>query len=302
MQAQTFDDAFNNLVNQFQSVLLPFVESLNTYFVGALKDFQKKLISEGWIDKLKSVAEDVGSFVVGIGKIASAIVDTLGVKGTLATILIGSAFFNAAKWIANGRLLRLGFGGMPGMGGASPTGAASTTGAVGRGGSMATRMGMGRGFGSNLRGGGAIGGGVLAAGMSGYNEWTENSEAGMGTGENVGRTGIRATGAGLGAWGGAAAGAAIGSVVPVVGTLIGGVIGGILGGMAGGMAGDIGGDVAFGGEVDDAVIKFNPNDKIVQMNDGLVASTDKGKIDDLVGGGRTKKLKLSLISLILVVR
>ena len=28
------------------------------------------------------------------------------------------------------------------------------------------------------------------------------------------------------------------------------------------------------------------------MNDGLVASTDKGKIDDLVGGGGTKKVKV----------
>ena len=286
VQAQTFDDAFNNLINQFQSVLLPFVEALNTALVGPIAGLQEVLKDKNVLANIKSVAEKVGTLIGWIGKFIIENPVT-----ALVTGLVGTAFFNAAKWIANGRFLRIGFGGMPGMPSTVPT-TPNATSAVGRGGSMATRMGMGRGFGSNLRGGGAIGGGVLAAGMSGYNEWTENSEAGMGTGENVGRTGIRATGAGLGAWGGAAAGAALGSVVPVVGTLIGGVIGGILGGMAGDKIGDIGGDVAFGGDVDDAVIRFNPNDKIVQMNDGLVASTDKGKIDDLVGGGGTKKVKV----------
>jgi hypothetical protein len=38
--------------------------------------------------------------------------------------------------------------------------------------------------------------------------------------------------------------------------------------------------------VDDAVVKFNPQDKFVSMSDGMVASTSKGKIDDLVGGSK----------------
>jgi len=36
--------------------------------------------------------------------------------------------------------------------------------------------------------------------------------------------------------------------------------------------------------VHDGIVKFNPQDKFLQMNDGIVASTDKGKIDDLAGG------------------
>jgi hypothetical protein len=285
-QAQTFDDAFNNLVNQFKTVMLPFVEALNTALVQPIANLQTLLKDKNVLANLKSLAEKVGTLVGSIGKFIIENPIT-----SLVTALGGTVFFNAAKWYAQGVQLGLGFNtiaraGMPGTVPTTP----NATSAVGRGSSMATRMGMGRGFGSNLRGGGAIGGGVLAAGMSGYNEWTENSEAGMGTGENVGRTGIRATGAGLGAWGGAAAGAALGSVVPVVGTLIGGVIGGILGGMAGDKFGDIAGDVAFG--VDDAIIKFNPQDKIVSMDDGLVASTNKGKIDDLVQGRNTKKQKI----------
>jgi hypothetical protein len=278
-QAQTFDDAFNNLVNQFKSTLLPFVENLNKYFVPALIDFQKKLIDDGWIDKMKSIAADVGSFVVGIGKFATSIIDTFGVGGTLIAAGLGTVFFNGAKWYAQGVQLGMGFNSVTMAGSA-----ATATGASGLGKGVATSLGMGGSVTGNLKSAGAIGGGILSAGLSGYNEWTTNAEKGKSTGENVGRTTARAAGAGLGAWGGAAAGAAIGSVVPVVGTAIGGIIGGIVGGMGGDFIGDKLGDAAFG--VDDAVIKFNPQDKVVSMSDGMVASTNKGKIDDLVGGSR----------------
>jgi hypothetical protein len=82
IQAQTFDKALDNVILQFKSAALPFIESLNNYFVPALIDFQKKLIDEGWIDKFKEIASDIGSFVVGLGKIANSIIDTLGIKGT----------------------------------------------------------------------------------------------------------------------------------------------------------------------------------------------------------------------------
>jgi hypothetical protein len=108
-QAQTFDDAFNNLVNQFKSVMLPFVESLNAYFVPALIDFQKKLIDGAWISDMKKFAADVGDIIVGIGKFTSVIVDTLGIKGTLAAILGGTVIFNLAKWRILGMQLGMGF-------------------------------------------------------------------------------------------------------------------------------------------------------------------------------------------------
>lgn len=280
-QAQTFDDAFNNLVNQFKSVMLPFVEVLNTALVQPIANLQTLLKDENVLANLKSLAEKVGTLIGSIGKfiIENPI-------ASLVTALGGTVFFNAAKWYAQGVQLGLGFNtvaGMPGMGGASPTASASRIGNL----RNASRVGR------FARGAGGAGAGLLAAGISGYNEWTENSEAGMSTGENVGRTGIRAAAAGGGAWGGAALGATIGTMVfPGVGTAIGGLIGGIAGGLAGDKIGDVGGDVVFGGDVDDAVIRFNPNDKIVQMNDGLVASTDKGKIDELVQGRGTKKQKI----------
>ena len=295
-QAQTFDDAFNNLVMQFQSTLLPFVESLNKFFVPALIDFQEKLISEGWIDKLKSVAEDVGSFVVGIGKIATAIVDTLGVKGTLATILIGSAFFNAAKWYMQGKQLARGFnssvnfggdGGDGGYGGDGGENKKSRNKKSRKSKSGKSKSGISKLLKSSKKGKGGlaktafklIGKGAksnaITAGLFGL------ADAGMSLaeGEDPKEALLRAAFS----TGGSLLGGALGSLVaPGVGTVAGGI--------GGGLAGDALYEKLF--SVDDAIIRFNPNDKIVQMNDGLVASTDKGKINDLVGGGGTKKVKV----------
>jgi len=277
-QAQTFDDAFNNLVSQFQTMALPFIEALTENLVGPLNNLQERMQKEGWIDSIKEFATTMGNIVGVLGKwiVNNPITTAL-------TYIGGKVFFNLAQWYANGKALRAGFGimgsGIPGMKGVPPT----ATGAAGVGSGAATKMGMGGGFGRNLKGGGAIGGGLLAAGMSGYNEWTTNAEEGMSTGENVGRTVARGAGAGLGAWGGAAAGAAIGSVVPVVGTAIGGIIGGILGGMGGDFLGDKLGDVG-GAMVNDGIVQFNPQDKFLKADDGVIASTQKGKLDDLIGG------------------
>ena len=278
-QAQTFDDAFNNLVNQFKSVMLPFVESLNAYFVPALINFQKKLIDGAWISDMKKIAADVGDIIVGVGKFTSTIVDTLGIKGTLATILGVTGFLNAAKWYATGVQLGMGFNsvaraGIPGTGPLNTvTGSAARTGA---------------GFMSNLKGAAGaksvIGGSALAGLMSGGFEFFEQKEKGKSTGEAAGRAALKGTGAGLGAYGGAALGASIGAMggpASFITVPLGALIGAGIGAYGGGKLADLD---TYG--VDDAVIKFNPQDKVVSMSDGMVASTNKGKIDDLVGGSR----------------
>jgi len=133
-------------------------------------------------------------------------------------------------------------------------------------------------FGSGLKSPMAkLGGGIVAL-TTAFTTYAENQEKGMGTGENVARTGLKATGAGLGAWGGAAAGAAIGSVVPVVGTLIGGLIGGALGAWGGGELGEGAGNAIM----NDGIIKFNDKDKFMKVNDStMIAGTkagDNGKL------------------------
>ena len=307
VQAQTFDDAFNNLVNQFQSVLLPFVESLNTYFVGALKDFQEKLITGGWIDKLKAVAKDVGEFVVGIGKLAVSFVDTFGIGGTLAAVIGGTLFLNGAKWLANGVTLGLGFNSVASAGGGGGItdmlGKNSKLGKMGRLHKLAKVMPKGAKGLSAVKGMAAKSGGKLmgrlgapiAALTEGVFEYNEQKEKGKSTGEAAGRGALKGAGAGVGALagakGGALAGAAIGALFGGVGAVPGAFIGGLIGSVGGAFLGGKLADLDTYG-VDDAIIRFNPNDKIVQMNDGLVASTDKGKINDLVGGGGTKKVRV----------
>jgi hypothetical protein len=278
-QAQTFDDAFTNLVNQFKSVLLPFVEELNKYFVPALIDFTKKLIDEGWIDKMKSIAADVGKLVVGIGKFATTIIDTFGVGGTVLAAALTTAVLNGAKWYAQGVQLGLGFNTVARAGG-------------GNSGPLGTNIGPGaksiKGIGGNIMRAGAtksvIGGGILSGIISGGMEYSEQKEKGKSESSAIGRGALKAAGSGIGAWGGAATGAALGAMAGPLGVPIGALIGGGLGAIGGGYLTDLD---TYG--VDDAVVKFNPQDKIVSMSDGMVASTNKGKIDDLVGGGGAMK-------------
>ncbi len=311
VQAQTFDDAFNNLVNQFQSVLLPFVESLNTYFVGALKDFQEKLITGGWIDKLKAVAKDVGEFVVGIGKLAVSFVDTFGIGGTLAAVIGGTLFLNGAKWLANGVTLGMGFNSVASAGGGggitdmlgknSKLGKIKRLHKVAKGAKSVAALSSAKGLAAKSAGK-MIGkfGAPLAALTEGVFEYNKRKEEGQSTAKSARGAGVKGVGAGVGALagakGGAMAGAAIGALFGGVGAVPGAFIGGLIGSVGGAFAGGYLGDKANEGidamGVDDAVIRFNPKDKIVQMNDGLVASTDKGKINDLVGGGGTKKVKV----------
>jgi phage tail tape-measure protein len=137
--------------------------------------------------------------------------------------------------------------------------------------------------------GGAGGAGLLAAGVSGYNEYSENSAAGMGTGENVGRTATRATGAGLGAWGGAAGGAAIGTMIfPGVGTAIGGLLGGIIGGLAGDKVGDIGGDAMFDKKgkrgINDGIFNSPVHDATFGMVGSAIGGLLGGPLGMMAGG------------------
>jgi hypothetical protein len=296
-QAQTFDDAFNNLVNQFKTVMLPFVESLNSYFVPALRDFQKKLIDENWIGKMKEIAEDVGNFIVGVGKVTNAIIDTLGIGGTLATILGGTVFFNAAKWYAQGVQLGLGFNTVASKGGMGSMLDNLPGGKKMRVGTKLLKAGGPRmAQGAKLVGSGM---GRLAAPLAGiaaaFSEYNEQKDKGDSTEKAALKAGVKglgtAGGALLGAKGGAMAGASIGALFGGVGAVPGAFIGGLIGSIGGAMAGGFLTDSDTYG-VDDAIIKFNPQDKIVSMDDGLVASTSKGKIDELFQGRGIKKQKI----------
>lgn len=283
-QAQTFDDAFNNLVNQFKSVMLPFVEALNTALVQPIANLQELLKDENVLANLKSLAEKVGTLIGSIGKF---IIENP--VASLVTALGGTVFFNAAKWYAQGVQLGMGFN--------------SVANAGGGGGMMDNLFGKNRGIsggvgrlGKAFKGGGMKGlgtaagriikstakGNAITAGVMGLADVGMNLYEGKDVGESLVR-GLLTTGLSFG-------GGALGSLIaPGAGTVAGGI--------GGGMLGDKIGDWIYGEEnqavsVNDAIIKFNPQDKIVSMDDGLVASTNKGKIDELVQGKGVKKQKI----------
>lgn len=295
-QAITFDEQFTFLINQMKVFLLPLVKTMNDNLIPKLRDLSDKFTAKGgWGEKIEKFAETVGGWVTSVaGWMIQWPELTAGLYlfSKAAPIIgsIGQFFTDKIKWFSNGIQLGLGFNSVAsagGAGGAATDVLSSLTGGKGtasrRGlikmfgnGKMSKGLyGMGKGigrFGKFMGGAGA--GGLLAAGTQGFSEWSENSEMGMGTGENIGRTATKAAGAGLGAWGGAAAGAAIGSVVPVIGTAIGGLIGGLIGGFAGGWGGSKLGEAAGDAIYGDEARGMNDGIFTAPIHDGLLSSAN----------------------------
>jgi hypothetical protein len=259
--ARSLDELWTNTVMKLKQALLPIVEAITKRLGPALDGLMDKLNKPEFIDGIITFGKQIGDFIGGIGAFI--------IKFPLLSAgLFG--LFEAGKWFLSGMSLRAGFnaagGGLGPMGPAAPgSGAFGTTPGAGVGANFKAASGSGM-----LKLGGAIVG--LTTAISTYND---NKDKGMSTGENLGRSGLKGTGAGFGAWGGAAAGAAIGSVVPVVGTAIGALIGGALGAWGGGALGEGIGDSIYGKQrMDDGVV-FNPKDKFMKVNDGtMIAGTN----------------------------
>lgn len=324
---RTFTDTLDDMWGMLQQLLLPVAIALKTAFGEPLQAFIDTLNSDGvtkriteWTFKLVEVAKDFGAWakesipaIIQFGKDMWAwikwggewlgtIAKTLGPGGTLAVLIGGPMLFDAFKWALNGTIFgaaaKVAMGGLSAIGGGTGQLGGKAMGMRNAG--AMDKMGLSKTqkMGANFKGGLSSKllkvGGLVAGLTSAYQQFGENKEAGMGTGENLVRSGTKGVGAGVGAWGGAAAGAAIGSAVPVVGTLIGGLIGGALGAWGGGAAGE-GLANAIGGEPDlnDGIVKFNPKDKFLKVNDStMIAGTNAGGNKDLAkamtGGGSNK--------------
>ena len=289
---RTFADTLDDTLSMLQQMLLPVVIGLKEALGGPIQKLVDTATKEGWAKSISDFTFKIVDFGKQFGGGLNWIIDTFGAKGTfiigLSTVLGGGLLFNVAKWGINGTIFGLaarkamgGIGGGTGQLGGKAMGMRNA-GAMDKMGLSKTQK-----MGANFKGGLSSKllkvGGLVAGLTSAYQQFGENSEAGMGFGENLARSGTKGVGAGLGAWGGAAAGAAIGSAVPVVGTLIGGLIGGALGAWGGGAAGE-GLANAIGGEpnLNDGIIKFNPKDKFLSVDDStLVAGTNAGGNKDL---------------------
>lgn len=300
--AQTFDETITNLMLTLKQTLLPFAIELKDWVGKPLQNLVEEWRREGFFSKIRDFAKSAGELAGGIGKFVVSAVEWLGPKGTLALLLGGSVFFNAAKWIMNGRMLAMGFNSVASVGGGSgygPSGGGKgkgrgKSGKAGRAGRWGGRLGK-----ATKWGGRALG--ALGLGFDAYSQYQAQSESGMGTGENIAKTGTSTAAKGLGAWGGAELGASIGLAGGPVGAAIGGLLGGV-GGYFGGEAfadwinGMYGGETKpayqgyqggnYGSAIDrtavlnDGVI-FNPKDKFIKLNDALIAGTNVNGNKDL---------------------
>jgi hypothetical protein len=231
-QSQTFDEKLTNLINQFKVLLIPLVDVMDKSLGPLLQGLSKSLADPKVVETIRGAAEKIGKAIAWIGEF---------VINNPITSLIAVGLFEAGKWFISGTMLGLGFNSV------------ASAGAGGMGNSMMASLGQTKGGGmvNNFKGAAGskmlkLGAGVTAA-LTAYNEYQENKESGMSTGENVGRTASKGVGAGLGAWGGAAAGAALGTAIfPVIGTAIGGLIGGALGAWGGGELGEGAGNMMYG--------------------------------------------------------
>tara|TARA_Y100000389_G_scaffold4657_1_gene4414 strand:- start:4285 stop:6879 length:2595 start_codon:yes stop_codon:yes gene_type:complete len=316
-EARSALDVFEDIQKQLQGLLLPLASGLKEG-MQPLQDMMMDLSKKkGFYDSIQSFAKSIGSFIADFGKsviptIASW-VDSLGPKGMLAAV-IG---FKAATWIARGMSLGLGFnltarvrGGVGGSGGG--------TGKIGKGSGFRSDYKTARQAGFSRRqafkesrmlnrgsrmGGMGLGLGLGLAGMGLGMARGQMDDRNSGTG--------KALGIGSSALSGAGTGAMIGSMIlPGIGTAIGAGLGG-LAGAAYGYYNEYGSEEAqkrararAGTQsgtaykpstlipTNDGIVKFNPNDKFLNVNDAvLAASTQEGKLDKLGKRVKTEEVK-----------
>jgi hypothetical protein len=277
-EARTFDETLQDLILQFKQLLLPFAKDLKQYLGGPIQELSKKWTAEGFYTSLRDFVSGISKVVGLIGKF---LVDN-PVTTLISALTLGLAG-KAITWITNGMYLAQGFRMGGGVGGSGTGGGSMVDSLLDVGGKSKGKVGRFGKVGKFLKGPG--GASLLAGGFAAYDEYSENSALGMGTGENVGRTVSKSGGAGAGA----AAGAAFGSFAGPLGILIGGAIGGI----AGSSLGEEIGDAIWGSEerlakstgkhptfnydkVNDGVI-FHPQDKFLKVNDTtMIAGTQAG--------------------------
>ena len=289
-EARSFDETLENLIMQLKLYLLPMITELSNPkngIISKIDNFVKKMNSPGGFgEKIEKIASVVGDFVNGMANfmiehpvlVASIVGLTKSIPLLLGAATLMGGLWNFGKWFGNGLALSKGFmagtggGGFGGAGGGKQIGGSlfGNSAAAARMNASGKLSNLGK-IGVNFKGAmgsaGAIGGGLLAGGMSGIDEYNEQKEKGKGTGEAIGRGLLKGLGAGGGAWAGAAAGAAVGSVVPVVGTIIGGLIGGALGSMGGGALGDLDNWGGSGGAgINDGIFTTPINDGKIDFN------------------------------------
>ncbi len=205
INAQTFDETFRNIINQFKSTLLPAFEGLSKGLENGLKKFTDWTEREDIFNKISKFSEKVGELAASVIKF---------VTNNPITTLLGIGLFKAAQWILNGRMLALGFnmganvggagGGMP-FSGSLSKGIKGFKGGKGIGGKIG---GFSKGLGKV---GSGLGLGIAGMGLDYGRSKMDDPDSGLGKGLGIGASALQGAGLGMmfGPWG-AAIGALLG--------------------------------------------------------------------------------------------
>jgi hypothetical protein len=276
--SRTFDDDLKQVIEMLKEQLVPFVQALKNNMDGPIKDFIKKLTEEDFFGKIQKFAKTAGDIVGKIGGFLAKMGSVFGEKGVFAA-LIGGLILDKAKWFINGAQLAAGFNSMAKVSGGS--------GGFGGSGVKGKKVGKG-GFLGGYNSSRKMGGTRYQAMKSGG----RNMMRGVSKGAKVG---------------GKMMGKSLLKKIPIVGLLAGlgfgidraidgdwlGALGEVGSGAASlipgaGTAASMGIDAMLAAkdmnttEADDAIIKFNPQDKFMSVDDAtMIAGTNVNGNKDL---------------------
>lgn len=263
--ARNFEDEWNSTINMFKSAVLPLVKELNVSLVPEFQKFREKLLNGGFVDSIKSLASNIGSFIGNM--MASPLIKFVGEFPKLSATLVGA--FGIAQWYSKGMALGQGFMSVAKMGGGSSGGSGIN---------MAGKVGKGMSFGKkalNFGKSALKGGGVLAAVGVGVDAITNAMDDNLSVTDKFLKT--------LDQHKGMATGAAIGSIIPGIGTAIGAGIGGIVD-MFAPEVGTYGKDVK---KTDDGVIQNGKVTAITNEKDVMMAMKPNGPLANTIGGQKS---------------
>ena len=302
-QSRTAVEILDDLLQSFQALLLPLAEGLQkglSPLQEMMKDFNK---DNGFYDSIRTFSEGVSLFVgdklSGFIKVVGGFVKQAGPGGTLAAIM----GLKAATWVLRGMSLGRGFNMVANAGGVGGSSVGTAGGVMSKadrkfarsqifskgGGSFRDRLGYAKmGLSGPKMSTGARMGAGLGLGLGGM-----ALDYGRSQMDDQYSTGGKMMGIGSSAL----KGAALGMLLGPIGAAVGGGLGALYGAYQ-----EYGSEEArerdrrragtkrFGTPVNDGIIKFHPNDKFMQMNDGaILASTQEGQLHkaakELSGGG-----------------
>lgn len=196
LQAQTFDEQWNNIINQFKATILPGFEVFSKEVLKGLVKFSD------WIQE-ENVLEGIQDFGRQVGNIAGAMIKFASNNPWMT--LIGLMVGKSASWAMRGRIMGLAFNKVARVNGTGGAGAGGTTaGKAAKGGRYAKGIGM--------AGGVAALGGIALELSRGFRD-DPNDDVGKG----MGMAGSMLTYGGTGA--------ALGSMLGPIGGIIGGLLG-----------------------------------------------------------------------------